>query len=567
MAWSDLLDDDLIDSVPPEGVTVYRSEVTGPQHDGWARDFRRATSVPATEQPNDFRMTGPFTRDAGGIASRFELNPMLGAFPSVTDDDNGLAAGRAHMRNLLKAQKNYALHLSASDPQGAGVAFADMDGMKDAFNALTNKGWNGREAAHAVGMTGRVFGGYGNAVENAEQLKWFADSRGMDLQTAGNVLWSLQKNFGAGYLTGYGFDGKVTPDSAHYENIRNNFTDLLSAFWKVERQYNWRFDDATYQDVFNRCRGIAADLDRSGFSVKGVGAEAIVRAALKENGSLNDDAMLSAPVTRLMQSRARDRDLVTLSPGFPGDTAGNPFGVASAGSTAREREAAADDNRDFGLVRQLRQALFRHRAGSVNAGRDADDFSDTSTLRNEFANAFRMFSTGSANVSDDTFLRLADEMIDRGVAQGRPVSVTEAAQKLAESGAVGEAQAGALAVWSRSLMMDTAEGERMLRETVYPFIEQIAMEAGVSPKDPSMAPFVARAYSLVRRTLGDRRVVASLEGLGDEATDQRLWAEVRARLEPLTKKLGEVAAAKNAQLAQQAEAVAEARARAKEEGS
>ena len=567
MAWRDLFTDDLLDSVPPEGMTAYRSEVVAPQHEGMLRDRRRPIRVPSSEQPNDFQMTDRFTRDAGGVASRFEMNPMLGAFPSAADgDDNGLAAGRAHMRNLMKAQKAYAMHLAASDPQAAGMAFADMDGMRSAFGALVNEGWNGREAAHVVGSVGRVFGGYGNAVENAKQLKRYADTRGVDMQTAGNELWSLQKNFGAGYLTDYGFDGKVTPESAHYENIRDNFTDFLSALWKIEDQYNWQFDQATYRDVFNRCRGIAADLDSSGFSVKSVGAEAIVRAALKENGSLNDDAMLSAPVTRLMQSRARDRQLVTLSPGFPGDTAGNPFGGPSAGSTAKEREAADADNQDFGLVRQLRQALFRHRAGAVNARNDADDFSDRSVLRQDFANAFRMFSTGSANVSDDTFLRLADGMIE-GVARGRPVSVTEAAQALAESGAVGEAQADALATWSRSLMMDTAYGERMLREVAYPFIEQIAMQAGVSMKDPAIAPFVARAYSLVRRTLGDRKTVASLEGLEDEAAEQRVWDEVRARLAPMTAQLGKAAAAKNAQLAQQAKAVAEARARAKEEGS
>ena len=530
MAWSDFLDDE----VPVGG------QATG------GTSARRVAEEPAV-QPR-------------GVTA--------GGFPSLAqEDDNGLRAGQTHMRSLMKAQKLYAANLAARDPQAAGMALADMDGMRDGFNALAAEGWNGREAAHVIGAVGRVFGGYGNAVENAKQLKRFADTRGVDLLTAGSELWALQKNFGAGYLSDYGFTGKVTPDSAHYENIRDNFTDLLSAMWKVEDQYDWQFNQATYRDVFNRCRGIAADLDSAGLSVKAVGAEAVVRAALKENGSLNDDAMLSAPVTRLMQSRAGDRDLVTLSPGFSGDTAGNPFGTTSAGSTARERLAAEDDNKDFGLVRQLRQALFRHRAGAVSSGRGADDFSDTSTLRREFANDFRMFSTGSARVSDDTFLKLADEMIDNGIAKGTPTSVTDAAQRLVQDGVVGEAQAEALATWSRSLMMDTAEGERMLREVTYPFIEQIAMEAGVSMKDPAVAPFVARAYSIARRALADRKVVASLEGLEGEAMEQRLWDEVKARLAPVTARLKEAADFKNQQARQQAQALAEARQRAKDEGN
>lgn len=553
MAYESMFDEDVLDSVP-SGTTLFRQEVASvrhsPTYDGQTTLLRPSASGPV----NDFTPTGPFVNEGDGIASRFSMNPMLGAFPSAgEEDDNGMRAGQAHMRNLLRAQKAYATNLATKDPQAAGMAFADLDGMRDGFQALTAEGWNGRDAAHTVGVVGRVFGGYSNVVENAKQLKRYAATRGVDMQTAGNELWSLQKNFGAGYLSEYGFTGKVTPDSAHYENIRNNFTDLLSALWKVEDQYNWQFNEATYKDVFNRCRGIAADLDSSGLSMKSVGAEEIVRAALKENGSLNDDAMLSAPVTRLMQSRVGDRDLVTLSPGFSGDTAGNPFSAMPAGSTARERTAVEDDHKDFGLVRQLRQALFRHRAGTVNAGRDADDFSDTSTLRQEFANDFRMFSTGSARVSDATFLRLADEMI-AGIAQGRPTSVTEAAQQLAEGGTIGEDQAGALATWSRSLMMDTAEGERMLREVTYPFIEQIAMEAGVSMKDPAVAPFVARAYSIVRRALADRKVVASLEGLEGEAMEQRLWDEVKVRLAPMTARLRDAAEAKNRQLAMAAQA-------------
>ena len=575
MAHRLFTDDEFLADAPDPEATVFRSEVTTAHSRGYANDptgraLGHQPNVPSREPYNDFQLTQPFTHLGGGVASRYGFNPALGgAFPSAgSDDDNGLRAGQATLRNLMKAQKAYAMNLATRDPQAAGMAFADLDGMREGFQSLVNDGWNGRDAAHVVGAVGRVFGGYGNATENARQLKRYADTRGVDLITAGNELGSLQKNFAAGYLTDYGFTGKVTPDSAHYENIRDSFTDLLSALWKVEDQYNWQFNQATYRDVFNRCRGIAADLALAGLSVKGVGAEAIVRAALKENGSLNDDAMLSAPVTQLMQSRARDRALISLAPGFTADTASNPFSAASAGATAKERAVQAADDQDFGLVRSLRQALFRHRARSVNAGLrgGADDFSDRSTLRKEFANAFRMFSTGSARVDDDTFLKLADGVIGR-IAAGEATSVVEAVKGLVDDRKVDEAQADALATWTRSLMMDTAEGDRMLRETAYPFIEEIAMQAGVSMRDPAIAPFVARAYSLVRRTLLDRRVVADLDGLGDEVSDEMLWKDVRDRLAPMTERLRLAARHKNEQAQLQAQAIAEARQRAKEEGN
>lgn len=559
MAWSDFFDEDMLDSLPPGGATVLTTEVVGPQHRPTSRG-RGSYSVPTVGSPNDFDPTGPFIREGGGVATRVRVNPVVGGFPSLAqDDDNGLKAGQTYMRSLMKAQKLYATNLAVKDPQAAGIALADMDGMRDGFQALVTEGWNGREAAHVIGAVGRVFGGYGNAVENAKQLKRFADTRGVDLVTAGNELWSLQKNFGAGYLSDYGFTGKVTPESAHYENIRDNFTDLLSAMWKVEDQYDWQFDQATYRDVFNRCRRMAADLDLAGVSVKGVGAEAIVRSALKENGSLNDDARLNGDVSALMQSTTRDRGMLTLAPGFSEDTAGNPYRSQGFGTTKSERDAARADDQDFGLVRSLRQALFRHRARSVGAGRGYDDFSDTSALRQDLARSMRTFSTGSAPVSDDTFLELADGMI-ASVKEGAPTSVVELAQRLAAVSS--DDQAEALGVWTRSLMMDTAEGDRRLRETAYPFIEELAASTGLGYKDPAMEPLIAQVYGIVRRSFLDRRTVAGLSELTAETTDEDLWKEIKASLEPQLKKFRDTVAARNAQLTEQAMA----RKRAEEEG-
>jgi hypothetical protein len=559
MAWGDILDEDMLDSLPSGGATVFTTEVVGPQHSPTSRG-RGSYSVPTVGSPNDFTPSGPFVKEGDGIATRVRMNPAIGSFPSLAqDDDNGLKAGQTYMRSLMKAQKLYATNLATKDPQSAGMALADLDGMRDGFNALVTEGWNGREAAHVIGAVGRVFGGYGNSVENAKQLKRFADTRGVDLVTAGNELWSLQKNFGAGYLSDYGFTGKVTPESAHYENIRDNFTDLLSAMWKVEDQYDWQFDQATYRDVFNRCRRMAADLDLAGVSVKGVGAEAIVRSALKENGSLNDDARLNGDVSALMQSTTRDRGLLTLAPGFSEDTAGNPYKSQGFGTTKSERDAARADDQDFGLVRSLRQALFRHRARSVGTGRGYDDFNDTSALRQDLARSMRMFSTGSAPVSDDTFLKLADGMIT-SVKEGAPTSVVELAQRLAEVSS--DDQAEALGVWTRSLMMNTAEGDRRLRETAYPFIEELAASTGLGYKDPAMEPLVAQVYGMVKRAFLDRRTIAGLNELTAETSDEDLWKGVRASLEPQLKKFRDTVAARNAQLTEQAMA----RKRAEEEG-
>ena len=568
MAFGNFLDDDTLESLADGDTAFLRTEVVGPQADISRMSSRAnpgAYSVPTVRPANDFESTGPFVREGGGVASRVRVNPGLAGFPSLGQDDpDGMKAGRAHLRGLMKAQRLYAMNLAARDPQAAGMALADLDGMRDGFDALVGEGWNGKEAAHVLGAVGRVFGGYGNATENAKQLKRFADTRGVDLQTAGNELWSLQKNFGAGYLTDYGFTGKVTPESAHYENIRDNFTDILSAMWKVEDDYDWQFDQATYRDVFNRCRRIAADLDLAGLSLKAVGAEAVVRSALKDNGSLNDDSKLDRAVSDLMASPLRDRNLITLAPGFAADTASNPFSAPGVATTRAERQAEEEDLRDFGLLRSMRQELFRHRARSVNAGLGADDFTDYQTLQNGFVRAFRAYSTGSAAVDDKTFSALAENLI-ASIRMGKQTSVVEAAAELAPKLSV--SQSDALGQWSRSLLMDTADGDRRLRDTAFPFIEEIAAQTGMSYRDPAMEPFIAQTYNIVKRSFLDRRTVANLDSVTAETTDDALWDDVKARMAPQLKRLESITKAKNAQLAKRAEQVAQARERAKDEGN
>ena len=139
MAFGGFLDDDFLESLPDEGETIMRAEVVGPQAGRTPRRPRDGTyAVPTVAPSGGFESTGPFVREGGGVASRVRMNPALaGGFPSLGQDDpDGMKAGRAHLRNLMKAQKIYAMNLAAKDPQAAGMAFADLDGMRDGFGAL-----------------------------------------------------------------------------------------------------------------------------------------------------------------------------------------------------------------------------------------------------------------------------------------------------------------------------------------------------------------------------------------------------------------------------------------------
>ena len=111
-------------------------------------------------------------------------------------------------------------------------------------------------------------------------------------------------------------------------------------------------------------------------------------------------------------------------------------------------------------------------------------------------------------------------------------------------------------------MMNTTEGNRRLRETAYPFIEELAASTGLGYKDPAMEPLVAQVYGMVRRSFLDRRTVAGLNELTAETSDEDLWKGVKASLEPQLKKFRDTVAARNAQLTEQAMA----RKRAEEEG-
>lgn len=452
--------------------------------------------------------------DPSGFQSRVGNNSLfldsLGTSSTKAQDDLN---GRRLFSSLLKAQKTYADNLAASDPRKAGLAYADVESMRQGFDELTASGWSSSDAARALSMVGSVFGGYANVAANAQYLKRFAGLRGVDSTTAAGEFESYRRNFIGSYLSAYGIPQGATKDSVVVDNGNNDFSDIVGAMRGVEDTYDWQFNRATYLDVMKRAGKLAADLAVSGMTVADVGADKVVRAALMQNGSLRDGDPADNPVVRLQMLQARDRELVRLSPDAETDTIVNPNRTPDFGKDA---SAAAADLQDFGLVRAVRQALFDHRARLVRGGLDPDDFgADTSQLRTDIVSAFKLFSTSAAGVEDSTFNALADLMID-SVADGRPADVATLSQEAVRD--LDVSQAGALGKWTRSLTAETAEGQKRLMETVMPFVATLANSAGVSLRDPLVTTLMARLSNTLRRSFLDRKTVAGLEELETEAT-------------------------------------------------
>jgi hypothetical protein len=490
--------------------------------------------------------------DPHGFRSRVGMNSMfLDSLGTSSADARSDAAGRRLFSSLVRAQRAYADNLSSTDPKKAGLAYADIDSMRQGFEELTAGGWSSSDAARALSMAGSVFGGYSNAAGNARYMKRFAETRGIDATAAAGEFESYRRNFIGAYLSAYGVPQGASKDSVVVDNGNSDFSDVVGALRGVEDAYNWQFNRATYVDVMKRVGKMAADLAVSGMSVADVGADRVVRAALMQNGSLRDGDPADNPVVKLQKLQAMDRDLVRLFPGAEGeDTVTNPFRTPDFGKDA---SAALADSQDFGLTRAVRQALFDHRARLVRDGMDPDrDFgADTMQLRSDIASSLRMFSTSSAGVEDSTFEALADAMID-SVASRRAADVTELAGQVAQR--IGGGQAEALGKWTRSLVAGSAAGQRRLAETVMPFVATLANTAGVSLRDPIVTTLVARLTNTLRRNFLDRRTVAGLEQLEAEATvappglapgengapaysipDDEIWKSIQKDVQPFLK--------------------------------
>lgn len=551
---------------PNDNAPYFSYEVRSPQYDMFSHDSGGGSSgAPAGFENSwldDPRYNGSRTNgsvdtwrtsgDPNGFRSRVGLNSLfLDSLGGPASMERADASGRRLFGSLLKAQRAYADNLAATDPKKAGLAYADIDSMQQGFDELVSGGWTTSDAAKALSMAGSVFGGYANAAANAQYMKRFADTRGVDASTAAGEFESYRRNFIGSYLSAYGVPQGATKDSVIVDNGNNDFSDVIGAIRGIEDEYNWQFNRATYADVMKRVGKMAADLAVSGMSVADVGADRVVRAALMQNGSLRDGDPSDNPVVKLQTLQAMDRDLVRLFPGEEGaDTATNPYRTPDFG---RDASAALADSQDFGLARAIRQALFDHRARLVRGGLDPDaDFgSDTSQLRADVAANLRLFSTSSTGVDDDTFNALADALIDN-VASRRQADVVSVAADVA--GRLPPDQSEALGKWTRSLTAGSAAGQRRLAETVMPFVATLANTAGVSLRDPIVTTLVARLSNTLRRNFLDRRTVAGLEQLEAEATvappglapgengapaysipDDEIWKSVQKDVQPFLK--------------------------------
>lgn len=538
---------DIIDFAPP-GTTQVTGRAVG----------QNATLFGGVQGDSPEQSLDSFQQEPGGVPSVTGFNSRA-MFPSLAGQDED-RAGEAYMRNMVKSRQAYAEKMSLTDPEAAGIAYADIDTMTRGYRGLMSSGWGAKDAAYAVGVAGSVFGSFANVEDNARYLKRFAENRGTDIASAGHEFDALRKNFGAVYASHYGLTRAVSPDSAHAENISNDFSRLVTAMGAVEDRYGWQFNRATYMDVAKRAAKIAADLAVSGHTVEDIGAENVVRYALMKNGSLRDGRLEDNPVAGLLKHQARDRSIISLFGEGTPDNLKQPFRAET------DRRGNPLDAGDFGLTRSLRQAFYAHRVRSAREGREggANDFGDVSALRADVVSALQMFSTSSASVSDRTFGMFADRIVE-SVKGDRPTAVMDIARELATDPSLSEDQAAALGRWTRSLFMDSAEGQRRMEEIAAPFIANYAADAGLGLRDPLVAAFSSRTMSLLRKRFLAERAAVGLDGAEGELSDQAVWDGIKEDFGRFTSVFSEIAAKKRARTAATAAATAAAREAVKDE--
>lgn len=459
-------------------------------------------------------------------------NPSFPTVDSIMNRDT-MAEAQDYMGMLAEDRRGYASRIATADPEGAGIATADIDGMNEGFRSLVTSGWDPAEAAHAIGAVGKTFGSYGNVEADATFLSRFADTRGTDLPSVAREFEAHRKVFGDNYATAYGFNSQVTPSSSHFEDINNSFSDVVSAMRSIEDRYNWQFNRSTYRDVMRRVAKVAADLSVSGMTLADVGAEDVVRYALVQNGSLRDN--VKNPIADFVAAQRSDEGALSLFGDGAYDTTGN-----------RNGDGGNRESNDFGLLRAIRQRVTDHRARSMRSGLGADDFSDTTLLRQDIADSLRMFSTSSARVSDDTFLKVADGLVDGLRKRSGRVVVSDIARKVANESSPD--QAAALGKWSRSLMLGSPEAQRILDGVTASYVTQYAGVAGVSLRDPLVTAFSAKVGNTLRRKFLDGQTVAGLDGLSDTlALDPEIARSVKESSAGYIRAFGDLAAGKMAQ--------------------
>lgn len=502
-----------------------------------------------------------------GVVDRWAFDEDKGPqasvpLPSLADPENGTAVAESYMRNLARGHKDYARRLSLSDPMAAGVALADLDSMKDGYRELVASGVDEKSAAHALGVAGSVFGSYAHASDNAGYLLRYANTRGIDMASAGRELLGFKDAFRAHYLQRYGYQPGATPDASVEERVRSDFSELLGAMRDVEDQYGWQFNRATYADTSARLASLAADLAVSRVAVRDVGARTLVESALIANGAFNGDPNANV-ASRLLAAQARDRSRITLFGEEGGvDPFSNPYRSGPVDGVGK-KTGALDDGLDFGLSRDIRQAVFDHRARSVRAGLSPDDFSNDYALRSDIVGAFKAQSTSSGAVSDDTFMKLAG-LIVGGLADPKdsaPLSVVGLAKTLAVSGSLPPDQVAALGRWAKALTMDSREGQQRLAAVATPFILKYAAGAGLSTRDPLVSNFSSQVYRLLRRRYQSLSASAGLDGVDQIAAMQpdEIYSLIDSELRGYTDAMTRAQDARNKAAATRAAQVAAAR--------
>ena len=99
----------------------------------------------------------------GSFANR-QYPPANPSFPTVDSlmNRDTMPDAPDYMGTLATDRRHYAGGIAMTDPEGAGIATADIDGMNEGFRSLVTSGWDPAEAAHAIGAVGKTFGSYGN---------------------------------------------------------------------------------------------------------------------------------------------------------------------------------------------------------------------------------------------------------------------------------------------------------------------------------------------------------------------------------------------------------------------
>lgn len=479
------------------------------------------------------------TPDDRGVRSAVGFNSSM-VFPSMASDDPE-KAGRRYMKKIEALHQNYIERVSQTDPNRAAGLLADLDSMKSGYEDMLASGeWsNSLEAARAVSVAGATFNGYGNLARNTAFLKRFADTRGVRLADAGAELQKHRMAFAQAFLSAAGFTDKVTPQSSVYESISNDFSDFLGGVMEVEGRNNWQFNGRAYE-ASARAAGKAAGMmfASGGGQLRDIGGSEAAKYALMSNGYLNeggDNGTLAGNrVARLLMFSQQDRNRL------------KALGVEENGGRSPGSPSPV-----FGVNAAIAADLFDHRLRAVRAGRDANDFSDSTTLVDSLVNTLKAYSSGSGNVQQDDMVKLAKGIVAT-VRDGQAANIDVASLAGMVSKNLPPERANALGAWARSMMIDSPVTRQLVESCVSPVVSELMAQTGLNQSDPMVRSMSARLYQHATRALTDARV--SLQADGQPVDEDALMKYVKAEFDKNKDLLKKITEQKLAARAAQAQA-------------